>query len=175
LEDEWSQPPQPTQTDGYIVDFWSPYDTLDSLIEGSSAVIAGCVQDWRYEPTTDGLEVQTILTVEVMGVFTGALQPGDKIEIYELGGVKDGTLWRDDKLPYLRDHRGEDLVLFLRQYDVASGRHPAYGTTDPLKGAWLHDSGRLTVLRANGQAFGLPSYPDTLTTEELEQAVARVK
>jgi hypothetical protein len=130
--------------------------SLDALIEESPFIVSGRVLDFRYDilhdiKGPDGEEASpplaiTATTVEVTGVLAGALKPGDKIEVYQMGGVMDKVMYSYDQVPCLADHKGEDLVIFLQARNSTGSENTSYRVTDSFEGLWRVESGSLSLL-----------------------------
>jgi hypothetical protein len=177
--------------------------TLDSLIKDSPFIVVGRVVDWKYQAQHDGGKYPdgqsptdpiagTVVTIEVTGVLAGPLAPGEKIEVYQMGGVVGATMFSFDEVPYLPDHTGEDLVLFLQTFDEPTTEKVAYRIAESHEGLWSLDSDRLSLLRgveytdkddlrwnnadpASIQVPGAADFPVAMTLSELEKAIAEAK
>ncbi|MDR0837873.1 MAG: hypothetical protein LBM94_06730 [Propionibacteriaceae bacterium] len=175
---------------------------MDDLIEESLCIVSGRVVDVRYDILYDTFdyrdgetplppEAMTVITIEVTHVFMGATEPADKIEVYQMGGVMGQTLFSYDQMPFLADHDGEDLVLFLRTWNYSLAETTPYALADSIGGAWLDESGNLSLLwgvvydnkeyhpvwvdPADRKVPGAPEFPTVMTVDELKQAIAEHK
>jgi hypothetical protein len=140
----------------HVNGYYAVGPSLDALIEGSPFIVSGRVLDFRYE-IQYGIEgpngeepappkALTVATFEVTGVLAGTLKPGDKIEVYQMGGVMDKVMYSYDQVPCLADHKGEDLVVFLQTWDYLGSENTSYRVTDSFEGLWRVESGSLSLL-----------------------------
>jgi hypothetical protein len=188
----------------HVNGYYAPRPSLDVLIEESPVIVAGRVVDFRYDILYDTFdypdgetplppEAMTVVTVEVTRVLAGGLEPGDRVEVHQMGGVLDKVMRSYDQVPYLADHVGEDLVLFLRTWDYPQAKTTPYGLADSFEGAWLDDSESLSLLWGVAYAYlqdpdyegpgagapllvpGASEFPVKMTIAELEQAIAEHK
>jgi hypothetical protein len=179
--------------------YWT-HKTLDSLIGDSPIIVAVRVVDFRYDVQYDvegpngeepaSPDAVTVITVEVTEVFAGSPKPGEKIEVYQLGGVMDKVMYSYDQVPYLPGHRGEDLVLFLQEFEFPSAETASYRVSDSFEWLWSRDIDRLSLVwgaaydSPDGQSWndsagltvpGAVEFPVAMTVAELQKAIAEHK
>jgi hypothetical protein len=201
-EEETSVPaPVPasvTETVNVDADFW-PLASLDELIGKSSSIVSGRILDFRYDtwsgevssddgPVPGPPQATTVTTFEITAVFSGSFKAGDRVEIWEMGGVMDKIMWTYDQWPYLPDHQGEELVLFLATWEYPPAKGTPFVLTHGLHSVWLNESGRLSLLEGAAydpkthpwitpavNPYGGNGFPTVMTVEELKQAIAEHK
>jgi hypothetical protein len=185
----------PTETIHASGVYYNVTFSMDALIEISPVIISGRVVDWEYyiaNPERDEAvppQVNTLVTIEVVGVLAGSLGTGDTVKVGQMGGILDKTLWSFDEIPYLPDYLGDDLVLFLQPFDSPVAGVP-FRLSNSFEGTWLNEGGSLSLLwgaayddkentlwsdPADRTVFGAPEFSTTMTVEELKQAIAEHK
>ncbi|GLX01474.1 hypothetical protein Misp02_55600 [Microtetraspora sp. NBRC 16547] len=98
--------------------------------------------------------VITVYQAEVKKVFKGSAQPGQMIEIQQLGGQLNGVTYQEAEAHPLKQNTG--YVLFLETYPDA----PA-ALLNPLQGQYPLD--------AAGNPSKLPENPVALTADDLKR------
>jgi len=160
---------------GGIVSDYPAYSTLDEAIYASDAIVVGRFIAEREDIMTPvistttgdaetnpqyGLDLSadeieqmkldlatpiTIATVRVEQVISGNVLPGTEIEVSQVGGVLNGTLYLEHGTTLLSDLKEKELVLFLH----GSGINSTFSLINPDVGVWLIDETGLSPVAGN--------------------------
>jgi len=115
-------------------------DSTDPLVNPQAGVPADEVA--QADPV-----VVTVSTVKVVDVVKGAAQPGDVIEVSQLGGLLDGVRYVDTETTTLSATAADDYVLML----AAHGAGKPYDLLNPVQGMYtVNSAGVLSPVRTEG-------------------------
>ncbi|MFT4108104.1 hypothetical protein, partial [Propionicimonas sp.] len=151
------------------------YDTLDDAVAAADVVVRGTWitsaddvlepdvsnmdgdaasnPQFGATPTEQGIEdlqvPVTTSTVEVNDVLKGSIQPGQSIQVRQLGGKLDGVTYRESSTTLLADSSSSIVLLLLSRQD--DGTYEMISTAD---GGWAVEGDQLSGL--NGEATSSP-------------------
>ncbi|WP_141131615.1 hypothetical protein [Anaerovirgula multivorans] len=159
------------------------YPSIDALAEKAAIIIEGTIVDSRVEeidhrmnPSSDtppSMMVYTVYTVEVSNSYKGDVEPGETIEIKQIGGEGKTMVYivgEEDNVNFVENRK---YVMFLRTYE----NFPA-SLLNPIQACYSYEEDIVNTKSTvdNEQFISVNEKNDlTLTIEDLERIKDKTK